>query len=74
MNENLKKLSEAMFNNSLPCNPVPFLSGLIDGCKINGTDYITSNEAKKILFIILCQSYGSLFFIDSLNEFNKLKK
>ena len=72
-NENLISLSNAMFSNALPCNPIPFLNGLIEGVKLNGTDYIQSDEAKKILQTILNQSYGQLFNIDSYNEYLRLK-
>lgn len=73
-NENLTQLSKAMFLNSLPSNPIPFLNGIIEGCKLNGTDYIQTDEAKRILFTILCQSCGSLFHLDSLTEYERLSK
>ena len=73
-NDNLNQLSEAMFLTSLPCNPIPFLNGLIEGTKLNGTDYIQTDEGKRILFTLICQSYGSLFNLDSLTELQKLAK
>ncbi len=70
---NLTDLSLAMFAASFPCNPLPFLNGLIDGCKVYGSDYMKTDEGKRILFVLIAQSYGQLFNIDSLTEFSKLK-
>ena len=72
--ETLKELSQAMFCNSMPCNPQPFINGLNEGCKTNGSNYIETDEAKRLLFVLLCQSYGQLFNIDSLTEFGRLLK
>jgi hypothetical protein len=69
----LYDLSRAMFNNSFPCNPLPFLIGLIEGVKNYGTDYLKTVEAQRILFVVIAQSYGQLFDIDSLTEFSRLK-
>ena len=73
-NDNLTNLTNAMFAPSFPCNPLPFLNGLIDGIHENGTDYIMTDEAKKMLFVIIAQSYGQLFNIDSLSEYQRLSK
>jgi len=70
----LNELSKAMFNESLPCNPIPFLNGLITGVKTFGTNWITLPEAKKILFTILLQSYGQCFILESWNEYQRLSK
>jgi hypothetical protein len=69
-----KELSKAMFNNSMPCNPIPFLNGIVTGCKNQGSDYIQTDEAKRILYILLCQSYGQVFNINAFEEFNRLKR
>ena len=71
MNE-LTELSTAMFNESFPCNPVPFANGLIEGCKSNGTDWIQSDQAKKILYVLITQSYGQGFNIESYQEYTNL--
>lgn len=68
----LPTLASAMFEESAPSNPLPFLNGLIEGCKQNGTDYIRSDEAKKIMFTILQQMYGCAFLLDSFAEFQRL--
>lgn len=65
-------LASAMFAEYTPSNPLPFLNGLIDGVKLNGTDYIRSDEAKKIMFTILQQMYGTCFLLDSFAEFQRL--
>ena len=69
MNENLEKLAKAMFLPSLPCNPIPFCNGLAEGCKLNGTDWIRSDEAKMIMHTILQQMYGQAYQIDSFKVF-----
>ena len=66
------ELSSAMFAPSFPCNPLPFLNGLIEGCKVNGSDYVQSDEGKRILYVLIAQSYGQLFNIESLSEFQRL--
>jgi hypothetical protein len=68
-----KELSKGMFAEFTPCNPIPFLNGLVEGCKVEGTDYIQTDEAKRILFTILQQAYGTAFKIDSFDEFKRLK-
>jgi hypothetical protein len=68
-----KELEKGMFADFSPCNPIPFLNGLVNGCKVEGTDYIQSDEAKRILFTILQQAYGTAFRIDSFDEFKRLK-
>jgi len=68
-----KELSKAMFLEYGPSNPIPFLNGLKQGCKDEGSDYIQTDEAKRILFTLLQQAYGSAFKIDSFEEFMRLK-
>lgn len=73
LKDNLYDLSRAMFNPSFPCNPIPFLHGLIEGCKNYGTDYLKTIEAQRILFVVIALSYGQLFNLDSLDEYSRLK-
>jgi len=73
-NDNLTNLASAMFAPSFPCNPLPFLNGLAEGIKENGSDYIMTDEAKRMLFVVIAQSYGQLFNIDSLTEYQRLSK
>ena len=68
-----KELEKGMFAEFSPCNPIPFLNGLLNGCKAEGTDYIQSDGAKRILFTIMQQAYGTAFRIDSFDEFKRLK-
>jgi hypothetical protein len=68
-----KELEKAMFAEYLPCNPIPFLKGLMYGCKEEGTDYIQTDQAKRILFTIIQQAYGIAFILDIPNEFRRLK-
>ena len=68
-----QKLSLAMFSESFPCNPLPFLNGLAEGCKVNGSDYLQTDECKRIQFCLIGMSYGQSFRIDSLSEFQRLK-
>ena len=67
-----QKLSLAMFSESFPCNPLPFANGLINGVRENGTDWITSDQAKRIMFVLIAQSYGQGFNIESYQEYTNL--
>jgi hypothetical protein len=69
----LKELSQAMFSPSTPVNPIPFLNGLVTGLKEKGTDWITTDEAKKVLFVVLVQAYGWAFLLDSFKEYQRLR-
>ena len=70
----LKDLENAMFSNACPCNPIPFANGLIEGTWENGTDWIKSDQAKKILYTLIVQSYGQVFTIECLTEYIRLNK
>tara|TARA_Y100001973_G_C5207916_1_gene343028 strand:+ start:2370 stop:2603 length:234 start_codon:yes stop_codon:yes gene_type:complete len=73
MNEQrYKNLTEAMFDTSMPINPIPFAIGLADLVKERGTNFIKSDEAKKILWVLLAQSYGELSMIDLSTEWKRL--
>ena len=73
MNEQrYKNLTEAMFDTSMPINPIPFAIGLADLVKERGTNFIKSDEAKKILWVLLAQSYGELSMIDPSTEWKRL--
>ena len=75
MNVNNSTLPEkAMFQQSLPCNPIPFANRIIELVKENGTDFIKSDECKACLFILNSLSYNQLFSIDSITEYGKLDK
>ena len=73
MNEQrYKNLTEAMFDTSMPINPIPFAIGFDDLVKERGTNFIKSDEAKKILWVLLAQSYGELSMIDLSTEWKRL--
>ncbi len=73
MNEQrYKNLTEAMFDTSMPVNPIPFAIGLADLVKERGTNFIKTDEAKKILWVLLAQSYGELSMIDLSTEWKRL--
>lgn len=70
--ENLTDLATAFKAESFPCNPVPFANAIVKLAEINGTNFIKSNTAKKLLIILFRQSYGQLCTIDLLKEYSKL--
>ncbi len=70
--ENRKALASAFRSSGFPCNPIPFLNGLAEGVRENGTDYIKSDEAKKMLLVIIQQSYGQAASVDTYEEFVRL--
>lgn len=59
---------------SFPVNPLPFLNGLMEGCREYGFDWIKSDEAKSLIHIINSQSYGQLYNIDAVDEYGRLKE
>ena len=67
----LKELAKAMFQTSMPSNPVPFLIGLEKGCREN-PDFIKTDHGKMILFTLLQMAYGQAFLLDSFAEFQRL--
>jgi hypothetical protein len=63
---------QAMFAPSLPCNPIPFLTDLADLVREQGTDAIKSDKAKRLLWVVIAQSYGQLACVDLCKEFTRL--
>jgi hypothetical protein len=59
---------------SFPCNPVPFANAISAGVLANGTNWITTDEAKAILYILISQSYGQLFNVNGIDEWDRLNK
>ncbi len=70
----MNTLTTAIESPSFPCNPIPFANGLADLVRDNGTDSIKSDDAKRILWILMAQSYGQLATIDLCDEWDKLTK
>lgn len=66
------RLSEAIFAPSFPCNPVPFALGLGELIQEKGTDAIKSDEAKRILWVLMAQAYGQIGGVDLSNEWDRL--
>ena len=66
------KLTEALNSPCFPCNPIPFANGLADHVRENGTDSIRSDDAKRILWILMAQAYGQLATIDLHTEWCSL--
>ena len=65
-------LTTAMFSSSFPINPIPFANGLSEMVMNEGTDAIESNDAKRILWVLMAQAYGQLATIDLSNEWERL--
>jgi hypothetical protein len=70
----MSELSQAMFSPSFPCNPIPFAKGLAELVKSEGTDSIRSDNAKRILWVLMAQAYGQLATIDLCVEWGRLDK
>lgn len=70
----------ALFGEAFPCNSGPFLKRIEEILEENKTNSLSSlkgrklDKAKACLFILVGQAYGQLFKIDSLEEFERLKK
>ena len=69
----LRRLTEAMFDDCFPCNPLPFLIGLTEYVRENGSDSIGDDDAKRILWVVMAQSYGQLSSIDLSEEWSRLR-
>jgi len=67
------KLRNAMFDMSMPCNPIPFANGLADLVRENGTMSIQSDDAKRILWVLIAQSYGCMAAVDLSDEWDRLR-
>jgi len=67
-----KNLTTAMFSSSFPVNPLPFANGVFDLVKEQGTDAIKSDEAKRVLWVLMAQAYGQMATIDLSDEWDRL--
>jgi hypothetical protein len=63
-------IQDAMFAGSIPCNPKPFANGLTEFDSAS----IQSDEAKKILWVLMAQAYGQLATIDLMDEYSRLSE
>ena len=70
----IDRLAEALESEAFPCNPIPFASGLAKLVRMKGTDAIKTDEAKRILWVLMAQSYGQLATIDLHDEWGRLTK
>ncbi len=68
----LIQIQAAMFDPSLPCNPIPFAHALSDLVISTGTDSIRGDSARRILWVLMAQSYGCLATIDLTDEWSRL--
>ncbi len=64
----------AFSGGSFPCNPIPFATALATHVREFGTDSIKSDDAKKILWILMTQAYGQLATINLSDEWDRLEK
>ncbi len=71
---------QALFSEAFPCNSYPFLERIEELLRENKTNSLMSlkgkelDKARSCLFILIGQSYGQLFIIDSIEEFERLSK
>jgi len=68
----VNRLTNAMFSDSFPVNPIPFAHGLADYVSDNGTKSIQSDEAKRILWVLMAQAYGQMGKLDLTDEWQRL--
>lgn len=68
----MSNLTDAMFSPAFPCNPRPFARGLDALIQEHGTDAIRSDDAKRILWVLMAQAYGQLATIDLMAEWSRL--
>lgn len=71
---------QALFGEAFPSNSYPFLRRIEELLKGNRTNSLMSlkgkelDKAKSCLFILIGQSYGQLFTIESIDEFERLNR
>ena len=65
---------KALESEAFPCNPIPFANALAEHVIEFGTDSIKSDEAKRILWILMGQAYGQLATIHLCDEWDRLIK
>lgn len=63
-------IQDAMFASSFPCNPRPFANALTEF----DPSSIQSDEAKRILWVLMAQAYGQLATIDLTREYMRLSE
>ena len=68
------KIDMAVFSVSFPVNPIPFANGLAALVREKGTDAIQTDEAKRILWVLMTQAYGHGATIDLTGEHSRLEK
>lgn len=73
-NLDIDRAAQALFSDSLPCNPRPFARALDQLVELNGSDSIRSDAAKQILWVLLTQAYGQLATIDLCAEWDRLEQ
>lgn len=64
----------AMFSGTLPCNPLPFLIEIVKYVRENGTPAIRDEKARRMLWVLMAQSYGCLATIDLSLEWERLSE
>jgi len=65
----LNRIKDAMFANSMPCNPKPFAHALDENFD---SASIKTDEAKQVLWVLMAQAYGELATIDLYKEYQRL--
>lgn len=64
----------AMFCEAFPCNPRPFLRQLDKDIERHGTGFIETDEAKRILWVIIALAYGQLATVQLVTEYDRLRR
>ena len=67
-------LYKAFMNKCFPCNPLPFSIGLTNLIQENGTDFIKTDKAKALLWVLMSQAYEQNATIDLHSEWNRLEE
>ena len=57
---------------AMPTNPLPFLNALVDCIRQEGPDWLRTNDGKALLFPVLLMTYGTIFQLDSVREYERL--
>lgn len=69
----IEMATRAFLSMSLPVNPIPFARAIEAAVKKNGHDWIKSDDAKAVLWILNVMAYKQFFTLDASDEFCRLK-
>jgi len=66
------RLYDAFRSPAFPCNPRPFLHELLKGCEEEGTGWIGTDTAARLMLTLMQMTWGQASTVDSVREYARL--